>query len=136
MLLSGDGGASYRRIETPYAGSFFTSELPSDGAIWLGGLRGNVWRSADQGASWHAAHGPQPVGASITASALGVDGGLLFASQAGQTFHVVGDSVRPRPGPPSAPVTGLLPFPDGRLLTLTLRGVSVQAALAKESRQP
>lgn len=136
VLLSGDGGASYRRIETPYAGSFFTAELPADGAIWLGGLRGNVWRSADHGASWHAAHGSLPTGASITASALGTSGSLLLASQAGLTFEAVGDSMRLRPGTPVGPVTGLLPLPDGRLLTLTLRGVSVQAALAKDSRHP
>ncbi|KRC28698.1 YCF48-related protein [Acidovorax sp. Root219] len=138
VLLSGDGGASFRRIETPYAGSFFTAEILQDGAIWLGGLRGNVWRSADAGGSWEAMHGRgnTPTGASITASALALDGTLLLASQSGQTFQAIGESLRLRPGPPAGPLTGLLPLPDGRLLTLTLRGATVQAASEKASHHP
>lgn len=138
VLLSGDGGASFRRIETPYAGTFFTAELSHDGAIWLGGLRGNIWRSTDAGGSWQAMHGRgnAPTGASITASALGLDGTVLLASQSGQTLQAVGDSLRLRPAPPAGPITGLLPLPDGRLLTLTLRGATVQAASDKGSHHP
>lgn len=138
VLLSGDGGASFRRIETPYGGTFFTAELAHDGAIWLGGLRGNIWRSTDAGGSWQAMHGRgnAPTGASITASALGLDGTVLLASQSGQTLQAVGDSLRLRPAPPAGPVTGLLPLPDGRLLTLTLRGATVQAASDKGSHHP
>lgn len=138
VLLSGDGGASFRRIEMPYSGTFFTAELPQDGAIWLGGLRGNIWRSTDTGGSWLAMHGRgnAPTGASITASALASDGTLLLASQSGQTLQAVGESLRLRPGPPADSVTGLLPLPDGRLLTLTLRGATVQAASDKGSLHP
>lgn len=138
VLLSGDGGASFRRIETPYAGTFFTAELPQDGAIWLAGLRGNIWRSTDDGGSWLAMHGRSnaPTGASITASALASDGSLLLASQSGQTLQAVGESLRLRPGPSAGSVTGLLPLPDGRLLTLTLRGATVQAASDKGSHHP
>lgn len=138
VLLSGDGGASFRRIETPYSGTFFTAELPKDGAIWLGGLRGNIWRSSDAGGSWHAMHGRDnaPTGASITASALALDGSLLLGSQSGQTLQATGESLRSRPGPSAGAVTGLLPLPDGRLLTLTLRGATVQAASDKGSQHP
>ncbi|PJI95830.1 photosystem II stability/assembly factor-like uncharacterized protein [Acidovorax sp. 69] len=138
VLLSGDGGATFRRIETPYSGTFFTAEILHDGAIWLGGLRGNVWRSADAGGNWQAMHGQSnaPTGASITASTVASDGMLLLGSQSGQTLQANSESLRLRPGAPVGPVTGLLPLPDGRLLTLTLRGATVQAASDKGSQHP
>jgi hypothetical protein len=45
-------GATFRRLELPYQGSFFTAELPSPREIVVAGLRGNVWRSGDGGQNW------------------------------------------------------------------------------------
>ncbi|WP_211317492.1 WD40/YVTN/BNR-like repeat-containing protein [Sphaerotilus hippei] len=122
VLLSGDGGRSFRRLVLPYAGSFFTAELPPDGSLVVAGLRGNTWRSTDGGASWQALAAPVPV--SIVASALAPDGALLLASQAGQVLRAApGElALRALPLPPQPPLTGLLPLAGGRLLTLSILG--------------
>jgi hypothetical protein len=91
----------------------------------LAGLRGNVWRSppAGQGGggSWTPLRSPVP--ASITASAIAPDGSLLLASQAGVLLKLQGDSLLPLQRDPLPMPAGLLPGPDGRVLTVGLAGV-------------
>lgn len=121
VLLSGDGGRSFRRVETPYQGSFFSAELTGANEIVLAGLRGNVWRSADGGASWSAIAAPMPV--SITATALAADGALLAANQAGFVMALRGDRLVPLHRAPLPPLTGLLPRAGAPLLALGVQGV-------------
>lgn len=123
VLVSDDQGEHFRRVDTPYKGSFFTAELPADGSLWVAGLRGNAWRSSDGGASWQAL--PAPLPASFTASALTPDGRLLLANQAGLVLQAQGDQLKPLPLPPVPSLTGLLPLPQGQLLALTVQGPRV-----------
>lgn len=120
-LLSSDGGRSFRRLDVPYQGSFFTAELPAGGAMVLAGLRGHAWRSADGGHSWQQLASPMPV--SITASTVRADGSLLFANQAGLLLTVQGEALTPLPGAPLPPLSGLLELDHGGLLALTIQGV-------------
>ncbi|MFZ2987688.1 WD40/YVTN/BNR-like repeat-containing protein, partial [Ideonella sp.] len=108
VLQSRDGGASFERLRLPYAGSYFTAELPADGSLLVAGLRGNAWRSADGGGSWQALASPVPV--SITASALQADGSVLLANQAGMVLRLTDGALRPLALPPQPPLTGLLPL--------------------------
>ena len=128
VMQSNDAGLSFRRIETPYKGSFFTAELPSDQSIVLAGLRGTVLRSLDGGANWAALPTPMPV--SITGSALASDGRLLAVNQAGFLMALQGDSLRPINAVPLPPLNGLLVQPAGAVLTLTVQGA---IALSTES---
>lgn len=128
VLWSTDAGRSFRRLETPYKGSFFTAELPAPGDIVLAGLRGNALRSADGGASWTALASPMPV--SITASALTGDGRLLAANQAGFVMALQGDRWLPVHAAAMPPLNGLLPRPDGTALALSLQG-ALQVPLDK-----
>ncbi len=128
VLLSDDLGQHFRRLKLPYAGSFFTAELPADGSLWVAGLRGNVWRSADGGASWAAVPTPAPV--SITSSALLGDGSLLLGSQAGQVLQAsvnagpnASPNLQPLPTPALPPLNALLPLAGGDVLALTLQGL-------------
>ncbi|MES2944499.1 MAG: YCF48-related protein, partial [Pseudomonadota bacterium] len=50
LLRSDDAGASFRRLPSPYQGSFFTAEMPTPAETVVAGLRGNVWHSSDAGA--------------------------------------------------------------------------------------
>lgn len=119
-LLSTDGGRSFRRLAVPYAGSFFTAEFTGPRDIVLGGLRGNVWRSADTGATWRVV--PVPVLASITASARTADGAVLFATQAGMLLELRNGRAAALAGPSLPPLNGLLPLGAQGLLALSVQG--------------
>ena len=121
VMLSGDAGQSFRRIDTPYKGSFFTAELPDDRTIVLAGLRGTVLRSVDGGANWSALATPMPV--SITSSAVTADGRLLAANQAGFVMALQGDSFKPIHAAALPPINSLVLQPAGTMLALTVQGV-------------
>lgn len=120
VLLSQDGGRSFRRLETPYRGSFFSAELLSGREIVLAGLRGTVLRSGDAGASWTPVAVPVP--ASITATTLTPDGRLLAVNQAGLVLTLREDRMDPLPAPPLPPLNALLPA-GNTLHALSIQGV-------------
>jgi hypothetical protein len=121
LLRSDNGGRSFRRLASPYNGSFFTLELPSETDIVAAGLRGNVWRSNDAGGTWHALPSPGP--AAITGSSLAGDGRFILASQAGQLMAGNATSLELLKLPPLPPLTGVLPVPGEALLALSLQGL-------------
>ncbi|HEU0201721.1 MAG TPA: YCF48-related protein [Burkholderiaceae bacterium] len=121
LLRSADGAKSFQRLETPYKGSYFTVELPSDTEILAAGLRGNVWRSKDAGATWSQVASPIP--ASIAASALAADGSLLLANQAGFVLRVEGAALAPINQTALPSPASLLTDRDGRVLAFGMAGV-------------
>jgi photosystem II stability/assembly factor-like uncharacterized protein len=121
VLQSTDRGATFKRIATPYAGSFFTVELPDDKAIVVAGLRGNAWRSPDAGANWSRIASPVPV--AITASAIGAEGEVLFANQAGMVLGLADSALKPLNPAPMPPLNFVLPLDRSRLLALSVQGV-------------
>lgn len=126
VLLSIDAGRSFRRVETPYKGSFFAAELLGEQDIVLAGLRGTTLRSTDGGASWSAVAVPFP--ASITATAIAADGRLLAANQAGVVMALQGDRLVPLNVKPLAPLNALLPRAGAPLLALTVLGAQLAEA--------
>lgn len=52
LARSEDGGVTYTAVPSPYTGSFFGIVTARDGALVIFGMRGNVFRSADNGATW------------------------------------------------------------------------------------
>lgn len=121
LLRSDDGGASFRRLQAPYKGSFFTAEMASPSQLLVAGLRGNVWRSADGGASWSQVALPVP--ASITASTVGADGSVWLASQAGTVLKLHAQGATPIAAPPLPQPAGLLFVGERQLLSLGMAGV-------------
>lgn len=119
-MLSTDDGRSFRRLETPYKGTFFTAELFGESDLLLAGLRGNVLRSHDGGGSWIPI--ASPMAASITATALDRDGSLLAVNQAGFVMALQEDRLVPINSAPLPPLTGLLPRSGTTPLVLTVRG--------------
>lgn len=131
VLQSLDSGAHFSRLVLPYAGSFFTLELPADKVILVAGLRGNAWRSDDAGAHWQALTSPVP--ASFTASALRADGSVLLANQAGMLLTAVpaSDALLPLPSLSANTLPSLnavLPLPDDRVLALSMQGLLLPGA--------
>jgi photosystem II stability/assembly factor-like uncharacterized protein len=120
VLQSVDRGANFKRLTTPYAGSYFTAVLPDDKTTVVAGLRGNAWRSADLGATWSLVPSPGPV--SIIASAIGADGDLLLANQAGFVLVLADGVLKPLNAVPLPPLNFVLPLERSRVLTLSVQG--------------
>lgn len=131
LQRSTDAGRSFRRIESPYKGSFFTLELPGDAEMVVAGLRGNAWRSRDEGRSWTRVEAPMP--ASITASLLAPDGEILLANQAGFVLRLAGDRLVPAHATPLAPINAFVAIHGLRLAALTLAGIVPLALTPKAS---
>lgn len=123
VQLSSDGGLTFKRIETPYRGSFFTAELPDAQDLVLAGLRGNVWRSHDGGRSWAQLN--NPVAASITGSALLPDGKLVLCNQAGMLLQPDGNQLQPLRTASMPAFNGLLAINDQKLVALTNMGTAI-----------
>lgn len=121
VMQSHDEGLSFRRIDTPYKGSFFSAELPADQTIVLAGLRGTLLRSTDDGANWATLISPMPV--SFTSTTLAADGRLLATNQAGFVMALQGDHMQPIHATPLPSLTGMLAQPAGAVLALTVQGV-------------
>lgn len=121
LLYSGDGGAHFQRLASPYSGSFFTAEMLSPVEFLVAGLRGQIWHTRDAGQHWQAIANPLP--ASITGSVRGADGTLWWVNQAGQVLQLQEGVLRPLNKQALAPLSALLPLAGGQWLTAGLQGV-------------
>ena len=95
LFMIGDAEAEEAKlVETvPWEGSFFTAVATQGGAIVLGGLRGRVFRTEDEGQSWEEV--PKRPTSSIVDSVVlddgrvvlvGIAGEILISSDDGSTF--------------------------------------------------
>ncbi len=84
LFMIGDADAKQGKvIETvPWQGSFFTAAATREGAIVLGGLRGRVFRTDDEGSSW--AEVPKRPTSSMVDSTVLDDGRIVFVGIAGE----------------------------------------------------
>jgi photosystem II stability/assembly factor-like uncharacterized protein len=122
LLRSDDAGRSFKRLASPYKGSWFTAELPAPDQVLVAGLRGNAWRSADGGATWSQLAAPTP--ASFVASAMGKDGAVLLANQAGLVLNAQGVQLLPVNTRPIPMPSGLVTGPQDRLLAVGFAGAT------------
>jgi photosystem II stability/assembly factor-like uncharacterized protein len=126
LLLKLDRGAArFTALTLPYKGTLF-GVTGTARAVIVHGLRGNVLRSTDGGASWEPVATGLQVG--MTASTTGADGRILLASQAGHLLASRDDGATFAPLKierpfPAAAVLGVAP---GRILVAGPRGVQAQ----------
>lgn len=126
MRLSRDQGATFTSLKSPYAGSFFTVEMPASGVIIAAGLRGNVLRSDNFGEHWTALISPVP--ASVTSSTITADGELLLANQAGLIMKERAGRLVPVNPQVMPAVNNLLALADGKLIVLSAEGVATSTS--------
>jgi photosystem II stability/assembly factor-like uncharacterized protein len=121
LMRSRDGARSFRRLPSPYAGSWFALVANGPNEWIVAGLRGHVYRSTNDGDSWEALTGAPP--ASFVSALALTDGAVLLANQAGQLFTTRGGSpLAAVPVPNLPPLTHALGLPGGELLALSLAG--------------
>jgi photosystem II stability/assembly factor-like uncharacterized protein len=77
VLRSTDGGATWSYVQTGYEGSLWSGLVLPDGAVLVGGLRGNIYRSDDGASTW--THSAVDFKSSVTDFSAGPNG-TVFAS--------------------------------------------------------
>ena len=127
LVLKLDGAAQrFRALTVPYNGSFF-GVTDAGSAVVVFGLRGNVYRSDDRGATWTKVDAGLPasiVGATRTAEGTtllaDVGGRVAATSDGGRTFGKVALSA-------TMPLTGIADAGGGKLAVVGPRGAAVSA---------
>lgn len=92
MILKSYDGEKWTYIDTGYKGSFWTGIVLNNGTLLVGGLRGTIYRSADDGRRWREAKSEfkssvtdfAEAGGKVYAAAL--DGVFLESDDHGATF--------------------------------------------------
>lgn len=98
IYRSTDGGVTWSKILTGYAGSFWGGLTAKDGTSYVVGMRGNIWQSKDKGATWSKLD-TSGADQSISGGVQLADGSLVFVGLGGQVLY----------------------SPDGQKFTLTYR---------------
>ena len=120
---SDDGGATWRELPSPYAGSWFGGLALDENRLLLAGLRGHLFRSEDGGDTWtEVTTGTQatltgairlPSGSIVV---TGLEGSVLVSEDAGR-------SVSSRRLPSRQGISAALPLSDGGVLLIGEFGV-------------
>lgn len=120
-VLRSEDGVHWIYANTGYKGSFWTGTVLKDGTVLVGGLRGTIYRSADNGKSWKEAK--SELKSSITdvgeengkVIAVGLDGVVLESADDGVSF--TGSQRKDR-----LPFTALAVTDGGRLVAFSKNG--------------
>lgn len=84
LVLKLDRAAGrFRKLKTPYQGSFF-GITGNSGSVVAFGMRGNLYLSRDKGNSWRKIETGIPVG--LTGATITEEGRIVLVSQAGQVL--------------------------------------------------
>ena len=111
----------FNAIPTPYNGSFF-GITGKPGAVLVFGLRGNVFRSTDGGASWTKVE--LGLALSMTAASVTNDGRIVLVSQAGHVLVSSDDGASFHPLPNTlAPTAAAQVTTGGALVLAGTRGL-------------
>lgn len=126
LVLRLDAGAGrLRALETPYRGSYF-GVTGTRNAVIVFGLRGNAFRSADGGATWHKIDTGVQEG--LTAGAPLGERGVILASQAGRLLVSTdgGEHFAPLKLERATPAAAVQPLGTDAVVVAGARGVRVQ----------
>ena len=123
----GIAGMNWAAVKTPYAGSLWTGTALAGaagtaGGVLMGGMRGNLVRSTDDGKTWQ--HQPVAGAGSFTACTLLADGRLLLVGVDGTV--VLGDAAaaqfKLQQLDDRATLTGVAALPGGALVAASMAG--------------
>jgi photosystem II stability/assembly factor-like uncharacterized protein len=138
IYRSTDGAKIFEKISTGYAGSFWGGVALADGSILAVGMRGNIWRSEDQGKTWVKSETPgadQSLASAIqtpdgSVIAVGLGGEMAVSKDGGKNFAIAYRDDRKG-------MNALISTADGRVLVFGETGVQdVTSEIAKLGAAP
>lgn len=145
LLLTADTrDRHFKRMTSPYEGSYFGLLPMADNRLLLFGLRGNVFLSEDAGQHWQriTINGAK---ASFNAGLQRSDGSIVLLDQGGRVYasRDQGRSFQPIPFAWGAPLTAVAETAEGDLVLSSLAGIVtlpaekpvVQTKIAQEPNQ-
>jgi len=123
LVRSLDGGKHFEKLDSPYEGTYFSVALEPGGSVLVGGLRGKVFRSRDQGRSFEAMSNAAPVSLS---SATRIGQQVVWVNQAGGLLSSSSDSpgLQLLAAPAGPALTAVVDAPDGSLVGVGFAGIS------------
>lgn len=128
LLHSADQGKTFKRVPSPYEGSYFGLLGTTWGELIIFGLRGNAFKSNDHGTTWKKINTGLFV--AITAAVELRDGNLVLTTQSGDVLvsRDKGNSFERRPVEHPFPFAAITQAPNGNMVLVGLRGVRVITA--------
>jgi photosystem II stability/assembly factor-like uncharacterized protein len=125
LARSTDGGLTYAKLDSPYAGSFFGALLASDGVVLAFGMRGTVYRTTDLGATWQKIDSETT--AAFSAGKLLSDGHILLVGNNGlvAVSHDNGATLHTGFTPAGKGIAQVVELTDGTLIGAGEGGVGV-----------
>lgn len=81
-----DGGTTWSKTLTGYVGSFWGGLTAKDGSVYVTGMRGNIWRSTDKGATFTKLD-TNGADQSIAGGIQLDDGSMVFVGLGGQVLY-------------------------------------------------
>jgi photosystem II stability/assembly factor-like uncharacterized protein len=117
---------SFKSIKTPYTGTYF-GITGKPGALLAFGMRGNAYRSSDNGSNWQKVETGVPVG--LMGATVTADGKLVLVSQGGHVLVSTDDgaSFMPVKIDHPAPTAGVAAVDKGTVAMVGPMGVKVQS---------
>jgi photosystem II stability/assembly factor-like uncharacterized protein len=86
VFKSEDAGKTWKKLYTGYIGSFWGGFIAKDGTLYLAGMRGNIWRSTDGGATFSSLD-TKGADQSIATGVQLADGSMVFVGLGGQVLY-------------------------------------------------
>ncbi|MBI5591635.1 MAG: hypothetical protein HY881_14260 [Deltaproteobacteria bacterium] len=123
FCCSKDGGKTFKRIVTPYRGSYFCSVVSQSGRLLIAGMNGNAYWYDDQNENFTRIDVPVPV--SFSASITGTDGYIFLANQAGDILRgrEQDQALSVLDGPRMVQTASLIQLLDGSFVVVGVGGV-------------
>ena len=124
LLRSRDNGVSWKKLDSPYAGTFFGLTVTPD-LVLAYGMQGKLFASRDAGSSWRQIK--TGVTRAINDGVVLGDGTIILAGQSGAVLvsHDNGNSVALQYLKNRETVSALLPLTDDSLLTVGDHGINI-----------
>ncbi|MGI4746888.1 MAG: WD40/YVTN/BNR-like repeat-containing protein [Janthinobacterium lividum] len=122
LLVKGDPAVGMKAITSPYDGSFFGAIDGGKQGLFMFGLLGHLYHSADGGSSWSSVDNPSK--ATLTCGLVLGDGQIVFGDMQGSLWRLSSNTLTRSAAAQSWPITDMAEAVDGSIIISGLGGLA------------